>query len=82
MDKFTKTTEIDISTMHDVMEEETPKKNNFAKVIAIIISFIVFARAAIVFRIFITVFVLPLKISLRIITERPFWLPATQRPFD
>lgn len=41
MDKFTKTTEIDISTMHDVMEEETPKKNNFAKVIAVIVSFVV-----------------------------------------
>lgn len=41
MDKFTKTTEIDISTMHDVMEEETPKKNNFAKIIAIIVAFIV-----------------------------------------
>lgn len=40
MDKFTKTTEIDISAMHDVMEEETPKKNKAGKIIAIIISLI------------------------------------------
>lgn len=49
MDKFTKTTEIDISTMHDVMEEETPKKNNFSKIIAIIVAFVV----AIVFCVYI-----------------------------
>ena len=40
MDKFTKTTEIDISAMHDVMEDETPKKNKTGKIIAIIISLI------------------------------------------
>ena len=41
MDKFTKTTEIDISAMHDVMEDDTPKKNRVGKIIAIIISLIV-----------------------------------------
>lgn len=41
MDKFTKTTEIDISAMHDVMEEETPKKNKTGKIVAIIISCLV-----------------------------------------
>ncbi|MBQ7353048.1 MAG: hypothetical protein IJW54_03475 [Clostridia bacterium] len=41
MDKFTKTTEIDISAMHDVMEEETPKKNKIGKIVAIIISCLV-----------------------------------------
>ena len=40
MDKFTKTTEIDISAMHDVMEEETPKKNKAGKIVAIIFSLI------------------------------------------
>ena len=35
MDKFTKTTEIDISAMTD-MEEETPKKSNIGNIIAMI----------------------------------------------
>lgn len=37
MDKFTKTTEIDISNLN-LMEEETPQKSKIGKVIAIIIS--------------------------------------------
>ncbi|MBE6674777.1 MAG: hypothetical protein E7596_06690 [Ruminococcaceae bacterium] len=37
MDKFTKTTEIDISNL-SLMEEETPQKSKIGKVIAIIIS--------------------------------------------
>ncbi len=41
MDKFTKTTEIDISAMNDVMEEETPKKSNLGKIISIIVSLII-----------------------------------------
>ena len=39
MDKFTKTTEIDISAMTD-MEEETPKKSNVGNIIAMICCFI------------------------------------------
>lgn len=40
MDKFTKTTEIDISAMNS-MEEETPKSSKAGKVIAIILSLII-----------------------------------------
>ncbi len=39
MDKFTKTTEIDISAMKD-MEDETPKKSNVGKIIAMVICLI------------------------------------------
>lgn len=39
MDKFTKTTEIDISAMND-MEDETPKKGKAGKIIALIICLI------------------------------------------
>jgi len=39
MDKFTKTTEIDISAMNE-MEDETPKKSNVGTVIALIICLI------------------------------------------
>lgn len=39
MDKFTKTTEIDISAMND-MEDETPKKSNVGKIVAMIICLI------------------------------------------
>ena len=38
MTKFTKTTEIDISAMHEVIEEETPKRSKLALVLPIIIS--------------------------------------------
>jgi hypothetical protein len=41
MAKFAKTTEIDISAMHDVIEEETPKRNKWFTIIPIIISVIV-----------------------------------------
>lgn len=41
MDKFTKTTEIDISSMNDSMEEATPKKNKSSKIIAMILSLVV-----------------------------------------
>ena len=40
MDKFTKTTEIDISAMNS-MEEEAPKSSKVGKVIAIIVSFLI-----------------------------------------
>ena len=39
MDKFTKTTEIDISAMND-MEDETPKKSSAGKIIAMILCLI------------------------------------------
>ena len=39
MDKFTKTTEIDISAMKD-MEDETPKKSNVGKIVAMVICLI------------------------------------------
>jgi len=39
MDKFTKTTEIDISAMTE-MEDETPQKSNVGKVVAMIFSLI------------------------------------------
>ncbi|MBQ7760663.1 MAG: hypothetical protein IJ400_01290 [Clostridia bacterium] len=38
---FTKTTEIDISSMHDSMEEATPKKNNAGKIISMILSLLI-----------------------------------------
>lgn len=38
---FTKTTEIDISSMHDSMEEATPKKNNAGKIISLILSLLI-----------------------------------------
>ncbi len=41
MANFTKTTEIDISSMHDVMEEETPKKSKWGVIIPIVLSLIV-----------------------------------------
>ena len=40
MAKFTKTTEIDISAMHEVIEEETPKKSKWRWILSIIISII------------------------------------------
>ena len=40
MAEFTKTTEIDISAMHEVIEEETPKRSKLALVLPIIISVI------------------------------------------
>lgn len=40
MDKFTKTTQVDISNMNSI-EEETPQKSKFGKVIAIVISLLV-----------------------------------------
>lgn len=40
MTKFTKTTEIDISAMHEVIEEETPKRSKLAFILPIIISII------------------------------------------
>ncbi|MBO5091442.1 MAG: hypothetical protein J6C61_03060 [Clostridia bacterium] len=40
MAEFTKTTEIDISAMHEVIEEETPKKNKWRWVLSIIISIV------------------------------------------
>ena len=41
MANFTKTTEIDISSMHDVMEEETPKKNKWGVIIPIVLSILI-----------------------------------------
>ena len=41
MAKFTKTTEIDISAMHEVVEEETPKKNRLGWIISIIVAIII-----------------------------------------
>ena len=41
MANFTKTTEIDISSMHDVMEEETPKKNKWGIIIPIVLSVLI-----------------------------------------
>ena len=38
MTKFTKTTEIDISAMQDVIEEETPKRSKLSFVLPLIIS--------------------------------------------
>ena len=40
MTKFTKTTEIDISAMHEVIEEETPKKSKLSLILPIIISIV------------------------------------------
>ncbi len=40
MTKFTKTTEIDISAMHEVIEEETPKRSKLSLVLPIIISIV------------------------------------------
>ena len=40
MTKFTKTTEIDISAMHEVIEEETPKRSKLAFILPIIISIV------------------------------------------
>ena len=40
MTKFTKTTEIDISAMQDIIEEETPKKSKLSFVLPIIISIV------------------------------------------
>jgi YbbR domain-containing protein len=40
MDKFTKTTEIDISAMNE-MEDETPKKSKVGKIIAMVICLII-----------------------------------------
>lgn len=41
MAKFAKTTEIDISAMHEVVEEEAPKKNKWFTIIPIIMSVII-----------------------------------------
>ena len=41
MAKFTKTTEIDISAMHEVVEETTPKKSKFRLVLSIVVSVII-----------------------------------------
>ncbi|MBQ8545531.1 MAG: hypothetical protein IJ437_01160 [Clostridia bacterium] len=41
MAKFAKTTEVDISSMHDVMEEEIPKKNKWGIIIPIVLSVII-----------------------------------------
>ena len=41
MANFTKTTEINISSMHDVMEEETPKKNKWGVIIPIVLSVLI-----------------------------------------
>lgn len=41
MAKFTKTTEIDISAMHDVIEEDTPKKSKWGIIIPIILSVVI-----------------------------------------
>ena len=41
MAKFTKTTEIDISAMHEVVEETTPKKSKFKLVLSIVISVLI-----------------------------------------
>lgn len=41
MAKFTKTTEIDISAMHDVIEEETPKKSKWGVIIPLILSVVI-----------------------------------------
>lgn len=38
---FTKTTEIDISSMHGSMEEATPKKNNVGKVVSMVLSLLI-----------------------------------------
>lgn len=40
MTKFTKTTEIDISAMQDIIEEETPKRSKLSLVLPIIISIV------------------------------------------
>ena len=40
MAEFTKTTEIDISAMHEVIEEETPKKSKWRWILSIIISIV------------------------------------------
>ena len=40
MTKFTKTTEIDISAMQDIIEEETPKRSKLSFVLPIIISIV------------------------------------------
>lgn len=41
MANFAKTTEIDISSMHDVMEEETPKKNKWGVIIPVVLSLLI-----------------------------------------
>lgn len=41
MANFAKTTEIDISSLHDAMEEETPKKNKKVVIIPIIFSILI-----------------------------------------
>ena len=41
MAKFTKTTEVDISAMHDVMEEEIPKKNKWGIIVPIVLSVLI-----------------------------------------
>lgn len=41
MAKFTKTTEIDISAMHDVIEEETPRKSKWGVIIPLILSVVI-----------------------------------------
>ncbi len=56
MDKFTKTTEIDISAMTE-MEDETPKKSNVGKVVAMIFCLIL--------AIFIWLFVMEIDTSIQ-----------------
>lgn len=41
MANFTKTTEVDISAMHDVMEEEIPKKNKWGIIVPIVLSVLI-----------------------------------------
>ncbi len=41
MAKFAKTTEIDISAMHEVVEEQAPKKNKWFTIIPIILSVLI-----------------------------------------
>lgn len=41
MAKFAKTTEIDISAMHEVVEEQAPKRNKWLTIIPIVLSIVI-----------------------------------------